>query len=152
MNGAVERLRPHRCTWQPDELHKSRNTKPETLNPTPQTLRLQPEPLTLKPDTLHRVSSNPLGSVDPSFRALSGRLKLTVRRHKFNKDYLSTPGSAELRGSSSAPRRPSHTRRVAPQPLNLSQREGVREKEKERNSEREQVTSPYVQHVNPLVW
>jgi len=26
-----------------------------------------------------------LGPVDPSFRALSGRLKLTVRRHKFNK-------------------------------------------------------------------
>jgi len=27
--------------------------------------------------------------VDPSFRALSGRLKFTVRRHKFNKDSLS---------------------------------------------------------------
>ena len=26
------------------------------------------------------------GPVDPSFRALSGRLKFTVRRHKFNKD------------------------------------------------------------------
>jgi len=26
--------------------------------------------------------------VDPSFRALSGRLKFTVRRHKFNKDSL----------------------------------------------------------------
>jgi len=26
-----------------------------------------------------------LGPADPSFRALSGRLKLTVRRHKFNK-------------------------------------------------------------------
>ena len=33
------------------------------------------------------------GSVDPSFRALSGRLKCTVRRHKFNKDSLS-PGRA----------------------------------------------------------
>ena len=30
-----------------------------------------------------------LGSVDPSFRALSGRLELTVRLHTFNKDYLS---------------------------------------------------------------
>ena len=30
-----------------------------------------------------------LGPVDPSFRALSGRLKFTVRRHKFNKDFLS---------------------------------------------------------------
>jgi len=30
-----------------------------------------------------------LGPVDPSFRALSGRLKLTVRRHKFNTDSFS---------------------------------------------------------------
>ena len=30
-----------------------------------------------------------LGPVDPSFRALSGRLQFTVRRHKSNKDYLS---------------------------------------------------------------
>jgi len=30
-----------------------------------------------------------LGPVDPSFRALSGRRKFTVRRHKFNKDILS---------------------------------------------------------------
>ena len=29
-----------------------------------------------------------LGPVDPSFRALSGRLKFTARRHKFNKDFL----------------------------------------------------------------
>ena len=35
------------------------------------------------------VSSSLLGPVDPSFRALSGRLKFTVRRHKFNKDILS---------------------------------------------------------------
>ena len=28
------------------------------------------------------------GPVDPSSRAFSGRLKFTVRRHKFNKDYL----------------------------------------------------------------
>ena len=28
-----------------------------------------------------------LGPADPSFRALFGRLKFTVRRHKFNKDY-----------------------------------------------------------------
>jgi len=31
---------------------------------------------------------SPLGPVDPSFRALSGRLKFMVRRHKFNKDSL----------------------------------------------------------------
>ena len=44
------------------------------------------------PDTayvLHGVSSSLLGPVDPSFRALSGRVKFTVRRHKFNKDSLS---------------------------------------------------------------
>ena len=32
------------------------------------------------------VSPSRLGPVDPSFRALSGHLKFTVRRHKFNKD------------------------------------------------------------------
>ena len=37
----------------------------------------------------HRVSSSLLGPVDPSFRALSGRLMFTVRRHKFNKDSVS---------------------------------------------------------------
>ena len=31
---------------------------------------------------------SPLGPADPSFRALSGRLKFTFRRHKFNEDYL----------------------------------------------------------------
>ena len=30
----------------------------------------------------------PLDPTDPSFRALSGRLKFTVRRQKFNKDSL----------------------------------------------------------------
>jgi len=37
---------------------------------------------------LHRVSSSLLGPVAPSFRALSGRLKFTVRRHKFNTDLI----------------------------------------------------------------
>jgi len=37
---------------------------------------------------VHRVSSSLLGPVVPSFRALSGRLKFTVRRHKFNTDSL----------------------------------------------------------------
>jgi len=32
---------------------------------------------------------SPLGPVDPSVGALSGRLKFTVRRDKFNKDSLS---------------------------------------------------------------
>ena len=35
---------------------------------------------------------SPSGPVDPSFRALSGRLKLKTRRHKFNKDSLSGAG------------------------------------------------------------
>ena len=41
----------------------------------------------------HRPSSQTerLGPVDPSFRALSGRLKFTVGRQKFNKDSLFTP-------------------------------------------------------------
>ena len=35
---------------------------------------------------VHRRS--PLGPVHPLFRALSGRLKFMVRRHKFNEDFL----------------------------------------------------------------
>ena len=34
------------------------------------------------------VRQNPLGPVDLSFRALSGRLTFTVRLHKFDKDSL----------------------------------------------------------------
>ena len=45
---------------------------------------------------LHRVSSRLLGPVDPSLRALSGRLKFTVRRHKFNNDSLFICSSNEL--------------------------------------------------------
>jgi len=42
-------------------------------------------------------SSSLLGAVVPSFRALSGRLKFTVQRHKFNKDSLSSAsGLADL--------------------------------------------------------
>ena len=41
---------------------------------------------------LHRVSSSPVGLVDPSFRARSGRLELTVRRHEFNEEFLSCTG------------------------------------------------------------
>ena len=33
-------------------------------------------------------SSSLLGPIDPSFRALPGRLKFAVRRHEFNKDSL----------------------------------------------------------------
>ena len=35
------------------------------------------------------VSRSLLGHVDPSLRALSGRLKMTVRRHKFIHDSFS---------------------------------------------------------------
>ena len=37
---------------------------------------------------VHGVPSNLLGPVDPSCRALSGRLKFTVRHHTFNKYFL----------------------------------------------------------------
>ena len=37
---------------------------------------------------VYRVSSSLLGLVVPSVRALSGRLKFSVRRHKFKKDNL----------------------------------------------------------------
>ena len=36
--------------------------------------------------------SSLLGPVDPSFRALSGRLKFTVRRHELNEDSLTIRG------------------------------------------------------------
>ena len=39
-------------------------------------------------DALKVCRQSPLGPVDPSFGALAGRLKFTVRRHKFNKDSL----------------------------------------------------------------
>ena len=41
------------------------------------------------PLIVHPESSSLLGPVDPSFRALFERLKLTVQRHKSNKDMLS---------------------------------------------------------------
>jgi hypothetical protein len=60
---------------------------------------------------LHRVSSSPSGPIDPSFRALSGRLKFTVRRHKFKEDSLSSchpPNLTHLcRGTSLIGQRPS---------------------------------------------
>jgi len=41
------------------------------------------------------------GPVDPSFRALSGRLQFTVRRHSFNEDPLSLGSVALSAGSES---------------------------------------------------
>ena len=64
--------------------------KPCNVCPGPEIRNPEPETRSPKPETLvHRVSSSLLGPVDPSCRALSGRLKFTVRRHKLNKDYLS---------------------------------------------------------------
>ena len=39
---------------------------------------------------VHRVSSSVLGPAVPSFRALSGRLTFTFRRHKSDTDSLSS--------------------------------------------------------------
>ena len=57
-------------------------------------LRAGADDSSLSASALH--SSSLLGPVDPSFRVLAGRLKFTVRRHKFSKDSLSTlkPGDA----------------------------------------------------------
>ena len=44
---------------------------------------------------MHRALSCLLGPAGPSFRALSGRLKFTVRRHKFNKDSLFSGGGSD---------------------------------------------------------
>ena len=43
---------------------------------------------TICSSSVHGAPSSLRGPVDPSFRALSGRLKLTVRRHKFKKEFL----------------------------------------------------------------
>ena len=51
-----------------------------TRNPSIYTLHPKPYGL------LHRVSSSRLGPVDPSLRALSGRLNFTVRCHKSSTD------------------------------------------------------------------
>ena len=48
---------------------------------------------------MHRVSSSLLGPIDPSFRALSGRLKFTVRRHKVNKVSFSWQARAKQQAS-----------------------------------------------------
>ena len=45
---------------------------------------------------------SPLDPVDPAFRALSGRLQFTVRRHKFNEDSLSCAGRAGVERRRSA--------------------------------------------------
>ena len=45
---------------------------------------------------IHRVSSSLLGPVDPSFRALSGCFKLTVRRHKSKKKSLLRGGAPRM--------------------------------------------------------
>ena len=39
-------------------------------------------------EIVHRVSSSPLGPVDPPFRSLSGRFKFIIRCHKLNEGSL----------------------------------------------------------------
>jgi len=46
----------------------------------------------LKYEPPERFGVQGLGPVDPSLRALSGRLQFTVRRHKLNQDSLSGCG------------------------------------------------------------
>ena len=66
------------------------------MYPTPCTLNhrsssLDPQPSTLKDRGAGEADQSEtclLGPIDPSFRALAGRLNFTVRRHKFNKDSL----------------------------------------------------------------
>jgi len=77
-----------------------------------------------------RQLARPAGPVDPSFRALSERLKFTVRRHKFNKYSLSRSSTASWstrsrdRATSSQPSRSgssSCTRSVPHPPPNHQQ-------------------------------
>ena len=49
------------------------------------------------------VSSSLLGPVDPSLRALSGRLNFTARRHKLNKDSLFSGGGSDAPPEARAP-------------------------------------------------
>ena len=61
----------------------------QPMAPTGQWLQRRPSPRCESKLMFYIVyRQSPLGHVDPSFRALPGRLKFTVRRHQFNKDYL----------------------------------------------------------------
>ena len=68
-----------------------------------------------------------LAPVDPSFRALSGRLKFTVRRHKFNKYSISLGDGRAFRARTSthsaAPLRSSHTKTVYFKTLGIKENE-----------------------------
>ena len=65
---------------------------------------------------------------DPSFRALSGRLKFTVRRHKFNKDSLSSAPEVDVPDAEALGLR--HGSRALPQrdAVGLPERVCVRER------------------------
>jgi len=80
-------------------------------------IRKRPPPRT----TIHaadpaavRIVYRLLGPVDPLFRALYGRLKFTVRRHKFNKLFAGGDDVGGAHGQHPAP---------DPQTLTLSERE-----------------------------
>ena len=57
-------------------------------NPSPARHHVHTRTEAMPEHNVHRVLSSRLGPVDPSSRALSGRLKFTVRRQKFNKESL----------------------------------------------------------------
>ena len=54
---------------------------------------------------VRHVSLSPLGPVDLSFQALSGRLKFTVRRHETNEDSFSRPGAGRTTNPERTPYR-----------------------------------------------
>ena len=58
--------------------------------------------MSLKYEPASAVSSGLLDPVDPAFRALSGRLNFTDRRHKFNKDSLPAGGDGQVRAQDEA--------------------------------------------------
>ena len=76
--------------------------------------------------------SSLLGPVDPSSRALAGRLKLTVRRHKFNKEslYLGFRVERHLVALSVRSGQGDEGSDDAP-PLHLAQRRCIRERERD---------------------
>ena len=106
------------------------NPQPSTLNPQPSTLNPQPSILSSQPST-PTLKSQPFlcgcaallsprtlsvrSPVDPSFRALSGRLKFTVRRHGFNKDFVSVirAPTSRRRETMAAPRCSTRLRRAS---------------------------------------
>jgi len=80
------------------EAFWSSETRPEPTTPKPAT-RTGSQGSSNNLESCSRASTSEIvvfSPVDPSFRALSGRLKFMVRRHKFTQDSLSGLGSASM--------------------------------------------------------